>query len=141
MEEIKLVTRFSKIYTGKLFPEYFPTVRMPNPDKYFVGALHDIVVDDVLIGTAKIVAFRSFQFKLIRDPLSLLDGGMYTPQYAAMIKRMYNGKIEGGVKEDTPFIHIVFKWEKRIFKIHVDMMNEYYAKILEQQRFIDNECR
>lgn len=122
-------TKFSKSWGGKLFPDYFGTVRLQDEEKYFVGAIHDILLDGVNMGTAKVVATRSFTFIAIRDSLSFLDIGMSAARFSGFLKNEYNGDVNGGVSNHTEFQHITYLWQKRNYHAHAG----YIASFMENK--------
>ena len=141
MEKEFFETRFEKVFDGKLLPLNFGTVRIHNPNEYYLGAKHKIWLDNQEIGEATVLAVRSFTFNTLRTPITLLDGNLEVNLYAANFKRLYNHEVKGGIKEDTMLDHIIFHWNNRSFPIHVTILNEYYAKILEDGKFTNTEPR
>lgn len=135
------ITKFTRPFSGKLFPENFGTVRLHDPSKYYNDCIHKIVMDGEELGTAKIYAVRPFEFRMIRDPLSWLDANLPANAYGAMLKRIYNNDVAGGVQNETVFDHIVFHWDIRIFEAHTRLLNAHYQYILDEKRFIDQESR
>ena len=124
-----LSINFSKNLNGKLLNDNFGTCRLHNSDKYFIGAEHEIILNEVVLGIARIYAVRTFNFKDIRDALSWLDAGMSAAQFAGMLKNMYTKKFTNGMEDTTQFDHIVYHWIKRT-KDGVDkIMNAQYERI------------
>ena len=111
-----LNTNFSKNWNGKLCNENFGTCRLHNEEKYFVGAEHEIILNKIVLGTAKIYAVRTFPFKSLRDAFSWIDSGMPAAKLGAMLKNMYKNKVGGEVNNDTMFDHIIYHWNTRRYQ-------------------------
>jgi hypothetical protein len=137
MQKELFITRFERVFEGKLFPLNFGTVRLHNPSEYFVDAKHRIFLGNQELGVAIVVVVRSFAFKLLREPLTMLDGDQSVQSYATNLKRLYDHELHGGIKEDTLLDHVIFHWDKRSFPIHVKLLNEYYQRILDAGMFTD----
>jgi len=141
MDKKLFVTRFEKVFDGKLFPLNFGTVRLHSPSEYFIGAKHKIFLATNELGEASVIAVRSFDFNTLREPITLLDGNQSVQSYATTFKRLNESEIHGGIKENTKLDHVIFQWDKRIFPVHVKLLNEYYQNILDDEKFVDVEPR
>ena len=122
-------TNFSKNWNGKLCNENFGTCRLHNEEKYFVGAEHEIILNKIVLGTAKIYAVRTFPFKSLRDAFSWIDSGMPAAKYGAMLKNMYKNKDGGEVNNDTMFDHIIYHWKSRNYEATCEMFTQYFEGI------------
>ncbi len=121
-------TNFSKNWNNKLLLDNFGTVRLPD-DKFFQDAVHEISLNNEVVGLAKIYTIRRFRFADIRDALGWLDSGMPAVKLAAMLKTMYKNKLEGGVQSETVFVHVIFHWQSRNKKAFDEMANTWYMNI------------
>ena len=117
-------TNFAKNWNNKLLQDNFGTVRLPD-DKFYQDAEHEIALNDTILGIAKIYTIRRFKFGDIRDALGWLDSGMPAVKLAAMLKNMYKNKIEGGVQNETIFMHVIFHWKSRNKKAWDEMANTW----------------
>lgn len=126
---VTTTTKFDKIWGGKIFADNFETVRLRDDDKYFVGDVHDIVLDGVSIGQAKIVAVKNIRLEAIRDVLSFSTAGMPAAKFCGWLKTIYNEKVHGGVKPSTEFTQVVYQWQQRNYACQTG----YIAKFMEQR--------
>lgn len=101
---------FAENYNGKLLLDVFGTVRPYDIEKHVQGREFNILLKKVAIGTAKLVALRTFEFRNIRDVLSYLDIGQAPYVLAGQLKLFY---------PDTTFFggeimaHLVFEYTYR----------------------------
>ena len=125
-------TNFSSNYGGRLFPDTFSDVRDDNTEKFFVGALHEIVLKGKVIGIAEVVTVRRFLFKDIRDVLSFLITGHPSYYLAGILNKFYN---QGKTIEPTQeMLHVVYKWKKRNFEMQQFLLNEWWSDLCQNQR-------
>ncbi len=127
-------TNFSKSWGGKLIPDYFGTGRLRDDDKYYLGAVHDIILDGVNIGTAKIVAAKTFRLDGVRDVFSFLDANMNAAKFCGMMQTMYKNHLKDGVKPSTEFVHVVYQWQYRNYPVQVDMISAFMERKLQEYR-------
>lgn len=134
-------TNFQKNWNNKLFQDNFGTVRLPDAERYFIGSEHEIYLNDVKLGEAKIYAIRNFKFADIRDALAYLDAGMPAAKLAAMLKTMYSKKLESGLQNDTILTHLIFHWKRREMKAFEQLAANWWQEISDtfyspQQEFL-----
>lgn len=127
-------TNFSQDWGGKIFPDYFETVRLRNDDKFFIGNVHDIMLDAVHLGEAKIVALKPIRLEGIRDNISFPTAGMPAARFCGWLKNTYNDQVQGGVKPSTEFVHLVFQWQNRNYAAHAGYMAKFMQKRLIEYR-------
>lgn len=102
---------FTHNWNGKLFLDYFGTVRLHNPSKYFVGNEMEVYLNRVDFGLVTVAAVRTFRYRDIRDVLSYLDTGKPAHYLGALIKRFYEKSTD--LNPETPLDHIVLHYLKR----------------------------
>jgi hypothetical protein len=125
-------TKFSSNWGGKIFPDYFQTIRLRDDDKYFLHDVHDITLDGINMGEAKIVAIKTLRLDGIRDTLSLPTSGMNAAKFCGWLKTNYADHIKDGLKPSTEMVHVVYQWQQRNYAAHAG----YMASFMEQ-RLID----
>ena len=105
---------FSDNYNGKLFLDVFGTIRIHNPAKYHTNAMLTIRLHEKELGTARVLAVRTFEYGNIRDVLSYLDTGKPAHYLAELLRRFYapHGKLEANTQLD----HIILQYETRQFE-------------------------
>ena len=129
-----LTTKFSKSWNGKLFPDFFDTIRLSDTDKYFLGAEHDIVLEGVNMGTAEIMGIRTLPFNAIRDVQSFLSAGLPAAKFCGFLKNTYNGDVNGGVQPDTEFQQITYRWKQRNYPAHQGYIASFMEDKLREYR-------
>lgn len=126
------VTKFASNWGGKIFPDFFQTVRLRDDDKYFLHDVHDITLDGVNMGEAKIVALKTIRLDGIRDHISLPTSGMSAARFVGWLKSNYADAVKGGLKDSTEMVIVIYQWQKRNYAAHAG----YMASFMEQ-RLID----
>ena len=88
--------KFSYNWNGKLFTEFFTTIRLYNPDKFQMGkelmCLYTPGKNVYKIGVVKVVSIRAFYLDEITKITSYLDTGYNDKQTKATIRKMYQNK-------------------------------------------------
>lgn len=124
-----LKTSFNKNWNGKLLMPNFGTIRLHNTEKYYQGADHEIYLNEKHLGTATVYAVKPFKFGFITDSFAWLDASMPAHKLKAMLLTMYKNKVNGGVTDETFFVHVVFHWKTRIMSEHQQVINTYWNDV------------
>lgn len=117
--------RYTKNHNGKLFLDISGTIRNYCPEKYFVNNELEIDLNGIEIGTAKIVAVRTFEFRLIRDPIAFLDTGHNAVYLCELLRRFYAPK--GQLEPDHLLMHVVWQYTKRNLHNQDILLKEWWA--------------
>ena len=101
-------TSFVYNWNGKLNKESgvkaFTTIRLHNPSRYFVGAVHEIDLKKNEIGTAKVQHVKTMPLEQLDAYTCWLDTGYNAGTTRETIRRMYKNKPEVG---SNPLVDVV----------------------------------
>lgn len=132
--EKKQTINFKENYNGKLLLDVFGSVRPYDIEKHILSVEYTILLNKVAIGTAKLVAIRTFEFRNIRDVLSYLDIGDQPYVLAGKLKTWYPDTTFFG---DEIMAHLVFKFTSRDQKLTEALLIERKYSLL--NKFFINE--
>lgn len=106
----EIITRFSYNWNGKLdCKNFFTTIRLHNPNKYWINSIHRIFLKLEDLGTAKIVQVRTVRLDDIDAFTASLDTGYNAAQTRDLFRKMY--KLQPG---ENPLVDIsLFNWVSR----------------------------
>lgn len=127
MQQIK----FSGNKHGKLFPNYFMDVRLFDEEKYAVGNVLEVLLNNKFLGIAKVAANKIFKYGNINDVLSYTNCGEHAAYQASMLQRFYIH--EEPMKPDTRLMQIVFHWQQRDMELFEFLLKEWWQKIVDAQ--------
>lgn len=130
----KLTINFKENYNGKLLLDVFGSVRPYDIEKHILSVEYSILLNKVAIGTAKLVAIRTFEFRNIRDVLSYLDIGDQPYVLAGKLKAWYPDTTFFG---DEIMAHLVFQFTSRDQKLTEALLIERKYSLL--NKFFINE--
>lgn len=85
-------TKFSYNWNGKLNKgqvRAFTTIRLHNPNKYFVGAVHEISLKDKELGEAEIKHVKTMPLEQLDSYTCWLDTGYDAGTTRDLIRKMY----------------------------------------------------
>lgn len=85
----EIITKFSYNWNNKLDCNFFTTIRLHNPKKYWVGSTHRIFLKENDLGTAKIVQVKTVRLEEIDSFTASLDTGYNAAQTRALFRKMY----------------------------------------------------
>jgi hypothetical protein len=86
----QITTRFSYNWNNKLDCKiFFTTIRIHNPQKYWVGSTHRIFLKEEDLGTAKIVQVKTIRLEEIDSFTASLDTGYNAAQTRTLFRKMY----------------------------------------------------
>lgn len=80
---------FSYNWNKKLDCKAFTTIRLYNPDRYFVGQQFELTLKGIVIGKAKVVAVKSFLLSKLTEYMAYIDTGYSLEECMGIIRRMY----------------------------------------------------
>jgi hypothetical protein len=123
---------FSANHNGKLLLHNFPTVRLDNTNKYYLGARHLVLLNKVELGIAEVKAVRPFLFGSTNNNLTLVDAAMTTEKFKGMMFKMYSGKVD--MNDRTNMLHIVYGWVERHIQNQTTLLNNYWNRIIEEEK-------
>lgn len=87
----EIITRFSYNWNNKLDCKiFFTTIRLHNPKKYWIGAIHRIFLKSEDLGTAKIVQVKTIRLEEIDSFTASLDTGYNAAQTRGLFRKMYS---------------------------------------------------
>lgn len=81
--------RFSYNWNNKLQNKAFTTIRLHNPNKYEVGNVYEIEINDIQKGLATLQDLRVLKISQLNDFICYLDTGYSREQTIRMLQRMY----------------------------------------------------
>lgn len=90
---------FTYNWNNKLDGDYYTTIRLHNPKRYYSGAILDIHLNNVLLHSASIVDVRVLLPKQFNHFITGIDGGMDVPAFITLLRRFY-GKDKAGNEQD-----------------------------------------
>ena len=109
---IKNKTSFSRNWNGKLSKgngaRAFTTIRLHNPQKYWVGAIHAISLKGEDLGDAKIEQVKTILVSKIDSYTAWLDTGYNADATRTMLKNMYKNV---GLDDDFLVDVVLMIWE------------------------------
>lgn len=118
--------KFTSNPNGKLFPNVFQDVRMPN-EKYTVGNVLQILYRSQTLGYAKVVAERTFPYNRLVDTFSFMNCGKHAAYQASIISNMYASNYN--LKPDTRLVHVVMQWTERNTELFESMLTEWWQGV------------
>jgi hypothetical protein len=80
---------FSYNWNNKLQNKAFTTIRLHNPNKYIIGKVYDIEINDNKKGTATLQDVRVLRIDQLNDFICYLDTGYSRENTIKMLQRMY----------------------------------------------------
>jgi len=80
---------FTTNWNGKLNCSCFTTLRLHNHEKYFAGAVMNIILNGQLKGKAVIIQVNYFTIEKINEFVARIDTGYSATECQKMIKEMY----------------------------------------------------
>lgn len=83
---------FSTNWNKKLNCKCFTTIRLHNPQKYFIGEVYAIILNNKTIGFAKLKDLRQIKISEITNFMSFLDTGYNAATTQDIIKSIYKTK-------------------------------------------------
>ncbi len=86
----EIITRFSYNWNKKLYCNFFTTIRLHNPKKYWIGSIHRIFLKAEDLGTAKIVQVKTIRLEEIDSFTASLDTGYNAASTRALFRKMYS---------------------------------------------------
>lgn len=84
----------------------FTTLRLEQGDKYQIGNLYDIYLNEEYLGRARCEDKKVLYLEKINDFIGFLDTGYNAAETKKIIQRMYN-------KENPLMALVLLKWIKR----------------------------
>lgn len=100
LTKTRIKTKFSYNWNGKLNKgqgvRAFTTIRLHNPNKYFVGAVHEIILKEKELGEAEIKHVKTMYLDQLDAYTAWLDTGYDAGKTRETIRRMYQNKPEVG---------------------------------------------
>lgn len=80
---------FTNNWNNKLNCKCFTTLRLHNQQKYYRGAIKNVMLKDVSKGKAVIVGVQSFMLSQVSEYVARIDTGLNAKECQQMIKSMY----------------------------------------------------
>ncbi len=96
---------FSTNWNGKLFCNYFTTIRLHNPRKYGVGNQYDFHLKEVFMGEVKVIDHKKLTVATISEWIARLDTGYSAEETKNIIRTMY--KNIDNFTDDTPLSYVL----------------------------------
>ncbi len=127
MQQIK----FTSNPHGKLFLNYFMDVRLYDEEKYMQGNILEVVLNNKVLGTAKVVAIKPFKFCNLTDTFSFMNCGKHAAYQASLLEKYYVH--EGPIVSETKLMQIIFHWELREMELFEFLLKEWWQKIVDAQ--------
>ena len=127
MQQIK----FTSNPHGKLFLNYFMDVRLYDDEKFMIGNVLEINLNSKVLGMAKVVAVKPFQYGRLTDTFSYMNCGNNARYQAELLNRYYVH--EGPLVSDTRLMVITFHWEQRDMELFEFLLKEWWQKIVNSQ--------
>jgi hypothetical protein len=105
---------YSKNWNNKLDSDFHTTIRLWNPSKYKQGQNYSATLNTKNHHVGIIEDVKKIYFKDMNDWITKLDAGLDSNSFKAMMRKMYEGKLENGEKiEDKPFAWILCRKHKK----------------------------
>ena len=118
---------FSDNHHGKLFPDFFQDLRLPDEEKYMPGNVHEIQLKGNVLGTAKVMAIRPCRYCNISDTFSFMNLGRHAAYQASMLERFYVHRVTK-FDADTRLVQVVWRWETRNHELFDFLLTEWWNK-------------
>lgn len=83
---------FSTNWNKKLNCKCFTTIRLHNPQKYFIGEVFAIMLNEKNVGFAKLKDLKQIKIDEINNFMSFLDTGYNAATTKEIIKNIYKSK-------------------------------------------------
>ncbi|MGZ3983410.1 MAG: hypothetical protein ACXVJE_19435 [Mucilaginibacter sp.] len=80
---------FSYNWNNKLFCRSFTTIRLTNPNKYKVGGIYDIQLNNKSMGPGTIIEIMNFKLNNLNEFMARLDTGYNVPECKSVMLNMY----------------------------------------------------
>lgn len=127
MQQIK----FTSNPNGKLFLPYFMDVRLFDEEKYMQGNVLEVVLNNKVLGIAKVTAVKTFRYAHLNDTFSFMNCGKHAAYQAELLRRYYVNEIE--MQPDTRLMQIVFHYVERNMELFEFLLKEWWQKIADAQ--------
>lgn len=110
----EVITKFSYNWNNKLdCKNFFTTIRLHNPKKYWINAIHRIFLKEVDLGTAKIAQIRTIRLDEIDAFTASLDTGYNAAQTRSLFRKMYGLQATENPQVDVILMNWVNRNEKK----------------------------
>lgn len=105
MEKLK----FSTNWNGKLWTDFFTTLRLFNEKKYFVGGKFEIWQGQSYLHKAIVVEVRKIKMSQLNDWICYLDTGYGLAETQNILKKMYKENNELRKTGDLTLSYVLLK--------------------------------
>jgi len=122
-----LTVNYTNNFNGKLFCDVWGDVRLHDEEKFFPSNIIEVHYKNKTIGTAQVMAVRTFEFKQIRDALAFLDCGKPSYYLASLLQKFY-----GPLQPQDKLDHIVLKYTNRNIELQEQMIKDWWQHKIEQ---------
>lgn len=126
-----MTINFSHNWNGKLFLDFFGTVRLHCAEKYYVGNEMELEFKNHSMGTVRVAAVRKFRFENINDVLSHLDVGKPAAYLSNLMRRFYEKQVT--ITPDLEFDHIIFQYIKRNIPVQTELIKHWWDEKTAQE--------
>ena len=123
--------RFTSNPNGKLFLHHFMDVRLFDDEKYATGNVLEVILNNKVVGMAKVVAVKPFKYSHLNDTFSFMNCGKHAAYQASLLQRYYVNEIQ--MQPDTRLMQIVFTWTERNMELFEFLLKEWWQKIVDAQ--------
>lgn len=123
--------QFSTNPNGKLFADTFSDLRLHDAERFQVGAVVEPYYKGMQMGTARIVALRTIEYRHISDVLAYLVCGKPAPYLAALMRSFYES--QQAIEPHTRFDHLVLQWHSRNHEAHAWHLKEWWQEVQNRQ--------
>lgn len=122
---------FKQNYGGKLFNDWFSTVRLHDPEKFINGNSLEVYLRKYNMGIAQIVAVRTFYFHQIRDVLAQIECGNNASYLATILQSIYGQHVR--LEKEDKLDHVVLRYTRRNIEMQAALMNDWWKEKVGQQ--------
>ena len=83
--------RFSSNWNGKLNEEsnYFSTIRLYNPSRYYVGVKFEVFLNKDLACYAEVINIKTLYLHEVNEFIAALDAGLSVIEFIALMNKFY----------------------------------------------------
>jgi hypothetical protein len=88
------ILEFSTNWNKKLHADYFTTIRIPNPNKYYPGKVLKIIIKGTYSFNAQVMEIKTIMAQELPPWTCYLDTGYNKQETLNILYKMYSGKYD-----------------------------------------------
>ncbi len=106
-------------------------VRLFDEEKYMPGNTLEVVLNNKVLGLAKVTAVKPFKYAHLTDTFSFMNCGKHAAYQASLLQRYYQNEIK--MQPDTRLMQVVMHWQERNMELFEFHLKEWWQKIVDAQ--------